>query len=164
MILDMRRLCAHCGTEIPDSKRVDAEHCSRACARAAYAQILRAGLLEDKAKRPPCQHCGAAIPASAPAHKVFCGRTCRRLARRARDKAARPVQTCPACGTGFKATIPNQVYCSSSCANNRRQDTPRPCQQCGAVIERPRHDQKHCSNKCRVAAYKARKRATSAEP
>lgn len=94
-MIDMRRLCGWCEMQIPDAKRADAIFCGRRCQNAEYGATRRQALIEDKANRPPCGYCGATIPPEADIARRFCDHACGQRARRAAEKAARPVQTCP---------------------------------------------------------------------
>ena len=123
----MRRLCEHCGAEIPDTRRADAVFCSRTCSKAAYGAFVSAEIAKAKAGRC-CEWCSGPMPAGFTSRRQFCTVTCQRQARRAKQKAARPLQTCPACGTEFRATIPGQTWCSRACStpiNNRRRARTR---------------------------------------
>ena len=156
------RECEHCGGPIPDRKRADAMFCSNTCQKLAYSEIEKAGRLEDKANRPPCQHCGAAIPAEAPAYAVFCSLSCQRKARYLRDIAKRPLQTCPACGGGFKARNSDgkQTYCSAKCAQDHgiKAEAAIDCLQCGVHIATPRFGQKFCTKLCRNRWHRAQRK------
>jgi predicted nucleic acid-binding Zn ribbon protein len=122
-------------------------------------RVEREGRLHDKRNRPPCQHCGKPIPTEALATRRFCSDQCSQRGRRAAERDARPVQTCPICGTGFKATIPRQKTCGWQCGVEMRRAPPRPCDHCGTIIDRPMRDQRFCTPHCRVNAYKARVKA-----
>jgi endogenous inhibitor of DNA gyrase (YacG/DUF329 family) len=142
---------------MPEGRRSDATFCSDRCSKAAYNALIAASLLEEKAKRPPCAHCGGPVAPEKPAYAVFCSMACQRQARAARERAERPVQTCPACGTDFCPTRPVQTHCSRACSNEaRRLDTPQPCQHCGSVIVKPLPKQKWCGAGCREAAWRKR--------
>ena len=155
------RECEHCGGPIPDHKRADAMYCSKACQKLAYSEIEKAGRLEDKANRPPCQHCGAAIPAEAMAFAIYCSVHCQRRGIYHKTIAARPLQTCPACGAGFRARSSTgvQTYCSAKCAQTHGQKGAAiDCQHCGTHIETPRRGQKFCNPRCQDRWHKAQRR------
>lgn len=160
--LAMHRECEHCGGPIPDRRRADAMYCSVACNKASYAAVLAQGLLDDKANRPPCKGCGAAIPAKAPAHREFCCVPCQRQARYRAKIEARPVQTCPACGSGFRPVRHDggQRYCSHQCSQESyRTGHPINCHQCGTKIQTPRQQQKFCDTLCQGRWHWAKRRA-----
>jgi hypothetical protein len=159
-MLDMRRLCARCGSEIAEHKRADAVYCSGPCQKAAYQAFVSADIAKAKAGRC-CKWCGASMPAGFTSRREFCSRKCQRRGHRAREKAARPVQTCPACLTGFQATSPRQTYCSWSCAQGHgyRAGAAIDCQQCGIQIETPRLGQKFCNPLCRGRWHRHRRKA-----
>ncbi len=124
-MLDMRRLCAWCGAELPERKRSDAMFCNRTCAMAEYGALERAARLEEKRNRPPCEWCGAPIPAEASLKKKFCNLSCQMRAFRRKAKAAQPARTCPECGGGFQASYPKQTWCGKSCSATAWQRTRR---------------------------------------
>jgi hypothetical protein len=85
MTLDMRWTCAHCGAEIPDHKRADAEHCSRACKDAAYQAFIKA----DRRRRMEgrfCVECGTPLGLSQRTTATYCGRKCIKKAARRRAR------------------------------------------------------------------------------
>lgn len=155
------RECEHCGGPIPDHRRIDAMYCGRACKESAHRALLAAGRLEDKASRPPCLHCRAPIPPEAPAHREFCDATCQRRFRYLQEIEARPVQTCPTCGTRFHPVHQDrpQTYCSHRCAQVVYREAPRPCVQCGTVIDAPRQQQRYCCKRCKMDAKNALRRS-----
>jgi hypothetical protein len=74
--------------------------------------------------------------------------------------------TCQMCGTIFLSIRRTGVkYCSATCrkrASNGHKtwNTHRRCEQCGKgyTISQPHQWHRYCSNACRQAAYRARKR------
>ena len=156
-VLDMRRLCEWCGSEIPDHKRAHAMFCSRACKRAEWLHVDRQGRLDDKRNRPPCLHCGGAIPPEATAKRIFCSLACQRKHLYRRRVEANPAKTCPSCGTRFHPTQPEYQTCSPACARVQQIEPPRPCERCGTVIEKPGRGRRFCSNACSLAARRARR-------
>jgi len=108
-----------------------------------------------------CEHCGGPIPARRYLGTRFCCVQCERRARYHAEIEARPVQTCPVCGGGFKAKrgdVP-QTYCSHQCAQETYKITgPITCGHCGTPVTTPRRGQKWCSATCRERAFRVRQR------
>jgi predicted nucleic acid-binding Zn ribbon protein len=74
---------------------------------------------------------------------------------------------CDYCGTEFETFNYRKKYCCENCTNqagikNRKerkaQARKRKCQVCGEMFIPPRNDAKFCSDKCKQAAYRNRKR------
>lgn len=157
----MGRECERCGGPIPDHKRIDAMYCSQVCCKADYGELLRAGLLADKANRPPCEGCGAPIDPARFVTTRFCCSECHRRWIYRQTIEARPVQTCEGCGAEFRPTRHDAVqrYCSRKCSNTiGRLEPARPCDQCGTVMDTPRLGQKFCNKLCQGRFHKAKKR------
>jgi hypothetical protein len=93
------------------------------------------------------------------ATRRFCSDLCSQRGRRAAEREARPVQTCPVCSTTFKATIPNQKTCGWQCGVEMRRAPPRPCDHCGTIIAKPMRDQRFCTKSCVQKAYRAKVKA-----
>jgi hypothetical protein len=159
----MMRECEHCGGPIPDHRNADAMYCCVKCKSAAYSAAITAARLEAKAGRW-CEWCGDTIPATKNAGARFCNPKCQREARYRADIEARPVQTCAACGTGFRPVRDDgrQKYCSHQCGQAAyRTGYPINCHQCGDEIQNPRRDQKFCGNRCQQRWHRRRRQAKS---
>jgi hypothetical protein len=137
-------------------------YCGKACQKAAYGALLSAGLLEDKANRPPCEGCGAPIAPERFVTARFCCKACHRRWRYRQTVAAHPVQTCEGCGAEFRPVRldQGQRFCGHQCANThgRRQAHPIDCKHCGTTIATPRRGQKFCNSRCQDRWHKAEKR------
>lgn len=154
------RECEHCRGPIPDSRNADAMYCCKKCKNAAYQANISAALLEAKAGRW-CEWCGDPFPATKKAGCRFCSVKCQRAARYSAGIEARPVQTCPACGKGFRATRHDgkQVYCSRLCAEAAYlRPTPITCHQCGNTVSTPRQRQKFCNILCQGRWHRQKRR------
>ncbi len=60
--------CAHCGSPIPEGKRVDTIYCSESCRNSA------------KRQRRKCAHCNASIPEWRNDRAIYCSDSCKTMA------------------------------------------------------------------------------------
>lgn len=154
------RECEHCGGPIPDHKRASAMFCSKRCSVASSNAAIAAARLEAKAGRW-CEWCGDPIPARLKIGARFCCVPCQRQARYHAEIEARPVQTCPVCGGGFRPVRHDdrQTYCSRQCAQETYRITgPINCTHCGTTIATPRRGQKFCNSRCQDRWHEAKRR------
>lgn len=118
-----------------------------------------------------CEICGNELPPNIASNVKTCGPACscelnrRRNAAYYRATRKMPdfyIKKCAHCGTEFKTTKGNQVYCSSQCQMMRfryakkgtegRSYGPAICTQCGNLYKKKSHGQKWCSETCKRQA------------
>jgi len=142
--------------------------------RGAVAQILW-----DTGARCPVPLAWIGPPSVRPSREAMTARK-RRHSNPAWKRAHRP-RTCRGCGGVFRPKRSDQAFCTASCRKRDHRNgsapgttkavasrdarrraaaaTSRACAQCGARLVAMRSDAHYCSDACRRAAHRRRKRA-----
>ena len=160
----IRKKCIICGAEF-EARQERQKTCSRQCKTKLYYIEHK----EEKAtKTATCIECGNIFETES-AKKKICSESCRRKrdARKMLEHYKKinnnlPERVCPICGETFKPSTINTKTCSRKCAAllvaKTRAEKERECRECGKKFYTACGSKVYCSEKCREAAEKRRKK------